>query len=830
MTMPGDDGTSGVGSYIPAGTVPKTVPNSPVVPLQTTFPTEVPAGVLPGLAATAGTGHNEGSSGIMSALLSADSEGVGLEGEPLGVENDTTWPAGVRPMHGATKASPYENGNVSSSVTSGQVVGGKPPLGPKAKDFAKVTATHSEPHLPATFGEVGHHREPLPFPVRKPHLNFKEGSEHKPREEVKVLQSTQSLPVWMPSTVSSADAPESIAEEVAAIKTPPLTPRAIEDANNSLFETPTPTPGATPGATPVKDQLPRATTMPAANYPEQMHLEKNLARTSTAKRRMQKNLDNANVRVVAEAKMSDRKKKRLMREFANIQTDGGVDIDLARSGRLAKDLFGPNVMDETDSEIPDDEQPWEDEEEESDQKILPSLKIVMLIVGTRGDVQPFVAIGKKLQECGHQVRLATHANFRDFVKKEGLEFYPLGGDPKVLAEYMVKNKGFLPSGPSEISIQRKQIKSIVYSLLDACIKPDKDTGVPFRPNAIIANPPAYGHVHVAEYLKVPLHIFFTMPWTATSAFPHPLARVKQSAGNRLSYQVVDSLIWLGIRGIINSFRKKYLKLRPITYLSGSQGSISDLPTGYIWSPHLVPKPRDWGPLVDVVGFCFLNLASNYKPPEALERFLNAGPPPIYIGFGSLPVEDPKGMTKVIVDALNKTGQRGIIGRGWGGIGDLPEVPENIYLVSDCPHDWLFPRCAAVVHHGGAGTTAAGLKAACPTTVVPFFGDQPFWGARVQEKGVGPAPIPVKHFDLEKLVSAIEFMLDPAVKEAALELAKGMEKEDGIQGAVNAFHKHLRSHKNFANLLDAPPLEELNHNRHHGLMFRIKRKCKSLLHH
>lgn len=115
MTMPGDDGTAGVGSYIPAGTVPETVPNSPVVPLQTTFPTEVPAGVLPGLAATAGTDHNEGSSGIMSALLSADSEGVGLEGESLGVEKDTTWPAGVRPMHGATR--PYENGNVSSNVT-----------------------------------------------------------------------------------------------------------------------------------------------------------------------------------------------------------------------------------------------------------------------------------------------------------------------------------------------------------------------------------------------------------------------------------------------------------------------------------------------------------------------------------------------------------------------------------------------------------------------------------------------------------------------------------------------------------------------------------------
>jgi sterol 3beta-glucosyltransferase len=248
---------------------------------------------------------------------------------------------------------------------------------------------------------------------------------------------------------------------------------------------------------------------------------------------------------------------------------------------------------------------------------------------------------------------------------------------------------------------------------------------------------------------------------------------------------------LGIRGIINSYRKKKLKLRPITYLSGSQGSINELPTGYIWSPHLVPKPRDWGPKVDVVGFCFLNLATNYRAPEDLVKWLKAGPPPIYIGFGSLPVEDPEGMTKIIVEALKKTGQRGIIGKGWGGIGNLTEVPENIFLLTDCPHDWLFPQCAAVVHHGGAGTTAAGLKAACPTTIIPFFGDQPFWGERVHEKGVGPAPIPVNHFSLEKLVNAIDFMLDPAVKAAAVNLAKGMEEEDGIEGAVNAFHKHIQ---------------------------------------
>ncbi|CAK9264909.1 unnamed protein product [Sphagnum jensenii] len=492
---------------------------------------------------------------------------------------------------------------------------------------------------------------------------------------------------------------------------------------------------------------------------------------------------------------TDMEGEKLVRRLGTIKGDGAVEFDVGQTARLAEDLFGPAAMDERKKlDVPE---VVEDEEEEEDDEIepqyIPPLRIVMLIVGTRGDVQPFIAIGKRLQEHGHQVRLASHANFRDFVRKEGLEFYPLGGDPKILAEYMVKNKGFLPSGHSEIATQRKQIKSIVYSLLPACTEPDLDSGLPFHPHAIIANPPAYGHVHVAEYLKLPLHILFTMPWTPTSAFPHPLSRVKQQAGYRLSYQVVDSLIWLGIRDIINGYRKKQLKLRPISYLSGSQGSINQLPTGYIWSPHLVPKPKDWGPLVDVVGFCFLNLAKGYKPPDDMVKWLGAGKPPIYIGFGSLPIEDPEGMTKIIVEALEKTGQRGIIGKGWGEIGNMPVTPDFVYLVSDCPHDWLFPQCAAVIHHGGAGTTAAGLKAACPTAIIPFFGDQPFWGERVSEKGVGPPPIPVSHVTLDKLISAIEFMLDPEVKRKAVELAREMEKEDGVEGAVSAFHKHIQKH-------------------------------------
>ncbi|KAG8390692.1 hypothetical protein BUALT_Bualt01G0110000 [Buddleja alternifolia] len=477
-----------------------------------------------------------------------------------------------------------------------------------------------------------------------------------------------------------------------------------------------------------------------------------------------------------------KKKLKWLSRFAIVQDDGTVQFDVPRDLKQQSLDFGTGVVYDGDID--------KENEETQDAQFLPPLQIVILIVGTRGDVQPFVAIGKRLQEDGHRVRLATHSNFKEFVLSAGLEFFPLGGDPKVLAAYMVKNKGFLPSGPSEVHIQRNQIKDIIFSLLPACVEPDPDTNIPFKVDAIIANPPAYGHTHVSEALKVPLHIIFTMPWTPTSEFPHPLSRVKQPVGYRLSYQIVDALIWLGIRDMINEFRKKKLKLRPVTYLSGSYSSPLDVPYAYIWSPHLVPKPKDWGPTIDVVGFCFLDLASNYVPPDSLVKWLEEDKEPIYIGFGSLPVEEPEKMTRLIVEALEITGQRGIINKGWGGLGNLAEPKDFIYLLDNCPHDWLFTRCAAVVHHGGAGTTAAGLKAACPTAIVPFFGDQPFWGEQVHARGVGPAPIPVDEFSLDKLVAAIRFMLDPKVKQKAVELAKSMENEDGVAGAVQAFYKHF----------------------------------------
>ncbi|GAU13332.1 hypothetical protein TSUD_42860 [Trifolium subterraneum] len=464
-------------------------------------------------------------------------------------------------------------------------------------------------------------------------------------------------------------------------------------------------------------------------------------------------------------RLSEREKQKLIANLVKIQKDGTVEVDVERSASVASELLELQSFEESTvsgSFIISESK-----------KSVPRLQIVILVVGTRGD------------EYGHRVRLATHANFKTFVRSAGVNFYPLGGDPRVLAGYMARNKGLIPSGPAEISIQRKQLKAIIDSLLPACTEPDLETGIAFTAQAIIANPPAYGHVHVAEALGVPIHIFFTMPWTPTYAFPHPLARVPQGAGYWMSYIIVDLLIWWGMRGIINDFRKRTLKLPPIAYFSMYRGSISHLPTAYMWSPHLVPKPSDWGSLVDVVGYCFLRHGSKYQPREDFFQWIKKGPPPLYFGFGSMPLEDPKRTTDVILEALKETEQRGVIDRD-----AVEEVILFHILLTECPHDWLFPQCSAVVHHGGAGTTATGLKAGCPTTIVPFFGDQFFWGDRIHQKELGPAPIPIYELNVENLSHAIKFMLQPEVKSRAMEVANLIENEDGVAAAVDAFHRQL----------------------------------------
>ena len=432
---------------------------------------------------------------------------------------------------------------------------------------------------------------------------------------------------------------------------------------------------------------------------------------------------------------------------------------------------------------------------------VPPLSVVMLIVGSRGDVQPFIPIAKRLTRDGHRVRIASHSVFRDFVEAHGIEFFPLAGDPRELMEYMVMTGGHLiPRHVHQLleQVPRKRavMAEILASTWAACTEPDpgRPGAQTFVADAVIANPPSQGHIHVAEALGAPLHIMFTMPWSPTRAFPHPFVHVISEAHpalrNRISFEAFDLLTWLGIGDLVNDFREQTLGLERV---HGEHGASilheHAVPHAYLWSPSVLDKPDDWGAEIDVTGFVFLDEAARFEPPGPLREFLGAGEPPVYVGFGSCPAPDPVALTATIFGGLAQAGVRGLVARGWAHLG-AASVPPQVHLVDELPHDWLFPRCAAVCHHGGAGTTAAGLRSGLPTIVVPFFGDQYFWGRIVSEAGAGPTPVPIGALTAETLAEAIRFALRPEVRDHAVALGQKVRTQRGDEDGVASFYRHL----------------------------------------
>ncbi|KAK3394228.1 glycosyltransferase family 28 domain-containing protein [Podospora didyma] len=513
---------------------------------------------------------------------------------------------------------------------------------------------------------------------------------------------------------------------------------------------------------------------------------------------------------------------------AAVTDDGRVNISINQKNRRLSELLAPTLRKQllTESEplpppyipaslggLPGQVPP-------------PPMNIVIQIVGSRGDVQPFVALGQVLRDTyGHRVRLATHPTFQKFVEENGLEFFSIGGDPAELMAFMVKNPGLMPGidalKSGEIKKRRQGIEQILMGCWRSCIEsgnglgppprqhrpdeplddrfilPGNPADKPFVADAIIANPPSFAHIHIAEKLGVPLHMTFTMPWSPTRAFPHPLANIESTntddiMTNYLSYALVEMMTWQGLGDVINRFRVGVLDLEPLS-LIWAPGLLNRLrvPTTYCWSPALIPKPADWAPEITISGFYFLNLASSYTPEPDLAAFLAAGPPPVYIGFGSIVVDNPNALTRTIFDAVAKTGVRALVSKGWGGLGtDAVGMPDGVFMLGNCPHDWLFQRVSAVVHHGGAGTSAAGIKLGKPTVVVPFFGDQPFWGAMIAKAGAGPTPIPYTKLNADNLSAAILEALRPETQARARDLGASISQEKGADVGGKSFHQFL----------------------------------------
>ena len=367
-----------------------------------------------------------------------------------------------------------------------------------------------------------------------------------------------------------------------------------------------------------------------------------------------------------------------------------------------------------------------------------SLRITCLTIGSRGDVQPYIALCKGLLAEGHKPRIATHAEFEPWVRRHGIDFSPVDGDPAELMRICVENGMFTYSFLKEASAKfRGWIDELLSSAWKACQESD----------ILIESPSAMAGIHIAEALGIPYFRAFTMPWTRTRAYPHAFAVPERKMGgayNYVTYVMFDNVFWTAIAGQVNRWRKKELGLRSTNL---DKLHPNKVPFLYNFSPSVVVPPLDYSDWIRVTGYWFLDEASDWTPPKELTDFIGKarsdGKKIVYIGFGSIVVSDPVALTKTVVESVLKADVRCILSKGWSDrLGNkdaaVPEVllPPEIFQIKSAPHDWLFKQIHAAVHHGGAGTTGASLRAGIPTIAKPFFGDQFFFGSRIEDLGVG----------------------------------------------------------------------------------------------
>lgn len=385
------------------------------------------------------------------------------------------------------------------------------------------------------------------------------------------------------------------------------------------------------------------------------------------------------------------------------------------------------------------------------------LTITCLTIGSRGDVQPYIALCKKLLAEGHRPRIATHAEFRPWIESHGIEYAYVGGDPAELMQLCIQNGTFTWAFLKEAnSKMRGWLDDLLATAWRACQGSD----------LLIESPSAMAGIHIAEALGIPYFRAFTMPWTRTRAYPHAFIMPGQKMGgayNYVTYVMFDAVFWKTTAHQINRWRNTMLGL-PNTTLEKLQ--VNKVPFLYNFSPYVVPPPLDYSDWIRVTGYWFLDEGGEkWTPPRELTEFIERarrdGKKLVYVGFGSILVPDPAKMTQEVIDGVLKADVRCILSKGWsdrlpvkkdkeqqqlevkttGPAAEVeakpePELPPEIFQIQSAPHDWLFSQIDAAAHHGGSGTTGASLRAGIPTVIRPFFGDQYFFGARVEDLGVG----------------------------------------------------------------------------------------------
>jgi sterol 3beta-glucosyltransferase len=403
--------------------------------------------------------------------------------------------------------------------------------------------------------------------------------------------------------------------------------------------------------------------------------------------------------------------------------------------------------------------------------------ITFLTTGSRGDIQPYIALGVELKKAGHTVRIAAFENYEAFIRSYKLEYFPIKGDVTKASSSDIGIDAMKADNPIKLLISFNKLKSLVFDLqkdfFDACKGSD----------AILYHPGAPIGYFAAQLLKIPSILATPFPMTPTKEYPALIFYDTLRLGKRfnlLTHKIFEKVMWLASGSPVKQFWKKEFGNLPEDFgnpFIKQNTRIS--PTVISCSNYVFSRPNDWSEYVYSSGFWFLDDMVDWKPSSDLLKFLHMGKPPVYVGFGS--IGDPKlavQTTEMVINALKLSGQRGILATGWNGMSRINNIPEDIYILESAPHSWLFPQMAAVVHHGGAGTTAAGLRAGIPSVVIPNSNDQFAWGRRVYELGVGSKAIPRKKLNAKKLSNAINFVLKKEINDAARDLGIKIQSENG----------------------------------------------------
>ena len=417
------------------------------------------------------------------------------------------------------------------------------------------------------------------------------------------------------------------------------------------------------------------------------------------------------------------------------------------------------------------------------------MKITVFAAGSRGDIQPCLALSKGLQRAGYRVRLAAPEDFAGFVQQHEVDFFPLRGDVQQIMASETGRK-FMETGGANplksIGAVRTMIGPVVTQMAQDAYAACRDADAMICLGVF----GAFGQ-SIAQSLAIPIINVEPTPLLPTKEFPAPSWPVQRDLGglhNYISGMAMLQVVWLWYRPFVNEFRQR-LGL-PAYTAAGFYRALRLTPMLSAYSPRIIPHPADWPAHVHVTGYLFLDSQAGWQPSSALQAFLAAGQAPVYVGFGSMAGRNPEQLARLAIEALAASGQRGLLVTGWGGL-RTGSVPDTVFVLDSAPHNWLFPRMAAVVHHGGAGTTAEGLRAGVPTVIVPFVLDQPFWGARVKALGLGPDPIPQKHLTADRLASAIRTAVtDPDIKRRANACGAAIRFQDGVGNAVKVVRQYF----------------------------------------